>query len=182
MSGDRMRSRIGGCRHISTLPPRKQQPCYDHNQNDLQHEAENGCKAGHSAEQSVSEQQTKEAGAEKARRQAAQQSTAEETRPRRGLADRAGRLSYASLDRRGSIGRRARGRRRREGPHASASTRKPTAGAGIGISGDENERCRNRGKSNHKPASKHRVVSPRNMARIEYVCARRFVRGGTPAT
>jgi hypothetical protein len=60
------------------------------------------------------EQQAKETGAEKAGRKPAKQSTSEETRPWRRLANRAGltRLSHTSLDRRGIIRRRARGWRR----------------------------------------------------------------------
>ena len=91
-----------------------------------------------------------ETGAEKARGKPAKQSAAKEARPSRRLADRAGfaRLRHASLDRRGSIRGRARHRRRGEGPRAPAAARGPAAHPGIGIRGDENERCRNRGKGN----------------------------------
>src|SRR6187402_3742216 len=91
----------------------------------------------------MSEQQAKEAGPDKACCEPAKQSAAEEARPSRRLPDCAGlaRLCHASLDRRGGIRRRARNRRRGESPHAPASARGPTARTGIGIGGDENERC-----------------------------------------
>src|SRR5262245_45617424 len=117
------------------------------------------------------EQQAEETGAEKARGKPAKQSAAEETRPSRRLADRAGlaRLRHASLDRSGGIRRRVRNRRRGESPCAPAAARGSAACTGIRISGNQHERRGNRGKCNKEPVSKHRAVSPTKMARIEYV-------------
>src|SRR4029078_4935526 len=90
MTGHRMRGCIGRRRHISSLPPGEQQPRYDHDQNNLKHEPENGRKAGHSTEKSVPEQKTKETGAEKPCRKSAKQSSAKEARSSRRLSDRTG--------------------------------------------------------------------------------------------
>ena len=50
MTGGGMRGRIGGRRHVSSLPPSKQQPRHDHDQNDLENETEDGRKTGHPTE------------------------------------------------------------------------------------------------------------------------------------
>jgi hypothetical protein len=59
MSGCRIRRRIGGRRHVTPLPPGKNQPGDDYDQHDLQQQADNGGKARHAAEKSVPEQQAK---------------------------------------------------------------------------------------------------------------------------
>jgi hypothetical protein len=66
MAGRRLRPRIGWSRCVTALPPDKQQPGDNHDQCDLQYQADDGGEAGHTAEKPMPEEKAEQAGAEEA--------------------------------------------------------------------------------------------------------------------
>ena len=165
-----MRGGISRLRRRAPLPPGEQQTGNNHDQTDLQDQAEDGGKAAHAAERAVTEQHAEQAGADETGRQTAQQSTAEQTaaqeaglgRGRTGGRRRA-RLRHGAVEGRSRCRRGAGWRRRGKRPRAAAAAGRTAAGARIGVTNvaSNEEKCsRNRGERDYPAESKHCVVLP----------------------
>ena len=140
-----MCGRIGGL--VAPLPPGEQQPRNDHDQADLQHQAEQRGEAAHAAEESVAKQQAEQSGAEEATGKTAEQTAAKQTWTRRSLANGAGTpgLRERALHRRGRVRRGLRGGRRRECAHPAAAAGEAATRARMRIGGHKHKRrCQSR--------------------------------------
>ena len=71
------RRAAGHRRLLAALPPGPGEPCDDHDEPDLQQQAEDRGEAAHAAHEAVTEQHAEQAGADEARGKTAEQSAAE---------------------------------------------------------------------------------------------------------
>src|SRR5262249_7044733 len=157
MTGRRMRRRIGWARRLTTRPPDKQQPGDNHNQCDLQHQADEGGEAGHAAEKPMPKEKAEQAGAEEAGGETAEQPAAEQAGTRRRLADsvRFAGLRDCALHRRCRVGRSLGGRGSGESACPTAAAGGSPTSASMCVRGNEQARD-NRSNRDYKTALDHR--------------------------
>src|SRR5262245_4744729 len=165
MAGRGMRRRIRWSRCVTTLPPDEQQSGDNHNQCDLQHQADDGGEAGHAAKKSVSKQEPEQACTDEAGGKAAEQAAAKQPGAcRRRLANRIGFpwLGERALHGRGGVRRGLRRGRRGESASPSTTARGSPTSAGMRVRGNEQARDY-RSNRDCKTASDH-VALPANAA------------------
>src|SRR5262245_26338815 len=157
MTRNRMRGRIGRSRRIAPLPPGEQQPRDDHNQCDLQYQAKERSKPGHTTKKSVAKQKAEQAGPEETGGKTAKQAAAKQARTWSRLANSVG---FPGLRQRALHGRRGarrglRCRRGREGACPAAPAGKTSARTSMRIGGNKHhgsDRC----NRDNEAVSKHR--------------------------
>src|SRR5262245_41960872 len=167
MTGLRIRRRIGWSRRVTTLPPDKQQPGDNHNQCDLEHQADEGGEAAHAAEKPMPEEKAEQAGAEEASGETAEQPATEQAGSRRRLADsvRFAGLRKRALHWRCGIRRSLGGRGSGESACTTAAAGEAPTSAGMCVRGNE-EAHDYRSNRHYKTASDHCSPPGKSQQRI----------------